>query len=64
MITIIEQGEKDCALCRKSKEGVMTQSEQYGEAFFCWPCIRKLTRLARPKVELPTPILDRLENGR
>lgn len=63
MITIIEQGEGACVLCQREKEGVRTTSDQYGEAFFDWACLKKITRLARAQAPKPTPILDRIENG-
>jgi hypothetical protein len=64
MITIVGPAEGTCVLCQKEKEGIETTSDQYGEAFFDWNCLRKITRLARPKPPKPTPLLERIENGR
>lgn len=65
MITLLETGEDLCALCEKSKDGATTHSEEYGEAFLCWPDIKKLMRLRanRPRDER-RPLLDAIENGR
>lgn len=64
MITLLESGEDTCVYCDKSKDGAHTHSGEYGEAFLCWPDIKKLLRLKsnKPREEQPQPLFDRI-NG-
>jgi hypothetical protein len=63
MITLIEPGEDNCALCPRdtSKQGCLTKSGGLGEAFLCWPHIKKMAAIEADKAKME-PEEDRTPN--
>jgi hypothetical protein len=56
------EGETECSLCGKDKEGIIVEEEDGTELRWCWPCARKLIRMrrvAKAKVEPETPLFNR-----